>query len=465
MDKKNLTWNKENDLIIEQIFEALIKNSSLSPGERYKIDVELYLTASCNQKCEYCYLTKYGDKLYPLELRDQKTILNNLQILLSYFLEKKYDIKSFDIFSGEVWSSDFGISVLEMLLEYTKTSLTPPTEICIPSNCSFILNEPYFNKIKELIEAFSYYGVRLVFSASIDGPILEETNRSFKDVSKNILRDEEFYTKLFNFCKTYNYGFHPMVNAFSIENWPQQYSWWLDKFKEYDFNYYSHIMFLEVRNDEWSQEKIVSYLSFLNYAYEEVKNKIFDGNALKLLKSCLNIPQEDINDNNQNYFHLRLTPTSSMMGCTVDREIMIRLGDLSWVPCHRTSYDKFKYGEFKVENNKIIGLKALNLPLLFSIYGVGYQGHPKCDTCSIGSVCVRGCYGAQFEAHQELFYPCESVCSLLKAKTLFLLYKFKKENEVLKDPSCQKKLDALSAIIESEELKNLWLPTINKLLI
>ena len=459
-----MTWQQENNLVIEDLFNRLMKYADKSYYDN-SIGIELYLTATCNQKCEYCYLTKFGDKIYPLELRDQTTILKNLQMLLTYFLEQKYKISSFDIFSGEVWATDFGINVLNMLLEYTKTTEHPPEEICIPSNCSFILNDLYFEKIKNFIEAFSYYETRLIFSASVDGPILEEKNRSFNDTSKNALRNDDFYNKLFDFCKTYNYGFHPMVNAFSIEKWPEQYSWWIEKLKEYDFGYFSHIMFLEVRNDEWTKEKIISYLKFLNFSYDKVKTEIFNGVAEKLLKACLNIKQDDVEDRCENYFHLRLSSVSPMMGCTVDREIMIRLGDLSWIPCHRTSYDKFKYGEFKIENNKITGIKALNLPLLFAIYGVGYQGHPKCDTCPIGPICPKGCYGAQFEAHQELFYPCDTVCNLFLAKYTFLLYKLKKENLEINNSFCQEKLNYLQAIIESEELHNPWIPIVQDLLI
>jgi len=37
---------------------------------------------------------------------------------------------------------------------------------------------------------------------------------------------------------------------------------------------------------------------------------------------------------------------------------MVRAGDLSIIPCHRTSYQKFIYGKYKTENNKIIGIEA-----------------------------------------------------------------------------------------------------------
>ena len=59
---------------------------------------------------------------------------------------------------------------------------------------------------------------------------------------------------------------------------------------------------------------------------------------------------------NLNYYNLALGKNCIRKGCNVDKLITIRLGDLSWVPCHRTSYEKFIYGKLKVENNTIVGV-------------------------------------------------------------------------------------------------------------
>ena len=44
--------------------------------------------------------------------------------------------------------------------------------------------------------------------------------------------------------------------------------------------------------------------------------------------------------------------------CTISYTLMIRAGDLSIVPCHRTSYQKFIYGKYIVKNNQIQGIEA-----------------------------------------------------------------------------------------------------------
>lgn len=462
----DLTWEQENDATIEQIFQDFIKRACIfkeNAGEKNSnISIELFLTANCNQKCEYCYLVKNRENLYPREIDQPEIILKNLQIFLQYLLKKEYGVKDIHLFSGEIWASDFGMKVFELLLSYCKHSKNPPMSISIPSNGSFILSEKYFSKIQTIIKNFEYYGTRLVFSISVDGPLLEPENRSFIDEKKNEIRNNEYYEQLFKFCEEHSYGFHPMVNAYSIEKWPEQYDWWIDKFNEYHFNIFQRSMFLEVRNDEWTKEKIISYLNFLNHAYEKVKKDIFDNNVENFIKAGLALPYEG-QEKFSNYYNLGLVTTTRITGCSVDRSIIIRLGDLSWVPCHRTAYEKLVYGSFKVENNEIVGIKALNLPLLFSIYGLGYKGHPKCDVCTWNRLCLKGCYGAQFEAHKEIFYPCESVCLLFKVKNMFLYKKYLKDSITINNQECLNHLRTLSSYIDEKEL-NEWIAIVNRLL-
>ena len=80
--------------------------------------------------------------------------------------------------------------------------------------------------------------------------------------------------------------------------------------------------------------------------------------------------------------------------CTLGSMLCIRAGDLAIVPCHRTSYDKFILGKFIVEDDKIIGAEAKNLPLLNSTYRSSFALKPKCDTCVYEKYCLRGCLGS-----------------------------------------------------------------------
>lgn len=459
-------WEQENNTVIKKIFDNFLIHSGENKFKDSELDysVEFIITPACNQKCEYCYLVKHGDKLYPKEIRDENLILNNLNTVLQYFLENNISPINIDIFSGEIWSTTFGFSILKTLLDYVSKTPFPPHSICIPSNCSFILNDKAVQTLEKYFEAFEFYGTRLFFSISIDGPYLEEHNRSFNDSKKNNLKNDNFYDKLFQWGKKWDFGFHPMVNAFSIEKWPQQYDWWINKLKEYDLDYWSYIMFLEVRDDEWSDEKIKSYLKFLKHCLNTVSTNVFNNDYNKMLKMGLGFKTEEVKP--YNYYHLSLRKSSYRQGCSVDRMIALRLGDLAWVPCHRTSYEKFIYGKLIVENNKVIDMQALNLPLLFSVYGLGYKGHPECDVCSINTYCQKGCYGAQFETHKEFFYPCSSVCNLHKAKALFLYNYYLKLANSINNKEVQQQLQLISnSILNIEkEFIDKWEPYITTLI-
>ena len=47
------------------LFKNKIKNKLVASNA----DVELIIRPECNQKCSYCYITKYGNELYPPEKR------------------------------------------------------------------------------------------------------------------------------------------------------------------------------------------------------------------------------------------------------------------------------------------------------------------------------------------------------------------------------------------------------------
>ena len=83
-------------------------------------------------------------------------------------------------------------------------------------------HDKYVETLEKYIDMFESAGARLFFSCSIDGPIIESDNRPFNDESKNyIKKDDVYYKKIIDFCNKRNFGYHPMVNANSIEKWPE----------------------------------------------------------------------------------------------------------------------------------------------------------------------------------------------------------------------------------------------------
>jgi radical SAM protein with 4Fe4S-binding SPASM domain len=259
--------------------------------------------------------------------------------------------------------------------------------------------------------------------------------------------------KDFNWCDKYKYGFHPMVNAHSIEKWKEQGEWWIRKIKERNLDLYQCTMFLEVRNDEWTEDKIKHYLAYLNTMVNLTLELIHDNDLERYIRTVLRCPIDGERKRVNNYDAQGFNFTGANKGCGIDRLLSIRLGDLAWVPCHRLSYEKLIYGRLSVnEDKKIVGIEALNIPLFVGINSLSYKGHFKCDTCPIAQICTRGCYGAQFEAHKEIYYPCETVCDLYKARFIFLYHKYTSMG-IMNEPEDKIIDDIIKQINETEEYK------------
>lgn len=417
---KTPTWTEENDTMIYSMFQDFYKN--YISKDLFNRGLELYVTSTCNLNCEYCYLAKYEDDLYPKEFRDPKLILKNMKIFLNYLVENHMVFGFVDLFAGEIWHTDFGEAVLHVLLtEYIAKIDKKPDRVMIPTNGTFLKYPERVAKIEKYIRDFSFYNTNLTFSFSNDGLILDEINRPLKEDQEKYAEKEKYYDDLAVFCKKHGFGFHPMVNAAAIEKWPDNYKWWIDLLKKYNFSLLDNIMFLEVRNDEWTTEKILGYLKFLNTAFFYNAQVFDDGDLTKGIDDILMVSKRTLQQTNGNYYNLVIGRSNKKLSCTLPRTIIVRMGDLAWVPCHRTSYEKFVFGRFNVnENGKITGMTANNIPLLMSIHSSTYYMIPKCDICTFHDYCMRGCLGAQFEANKELLYPCETVCELYMAKNIYL---------------------------------------------
>ena len=116
----NNNLNTENDALLEMILERKYYTRLVEKNGKANImldNVELNITAACNQKCEYCYLTQHGKEIYPVEIRDEKTIIKNAYLVLKYFAEKKMYIDTLSLFSGEIWGTKLADGVFEALYE------------------------------------------------------------------------------------------------------------------------------------------------------------------------------------------------------------------------------------------------------------------------------------------------------------------------------------------------------------
>ena len=206
----------------------------------------------------------------------------------------------------------------------------------------------------------------------------------------------EFYKKVGQFADKNFFGFHPMVSAMNIDKWIENYKWWSED-RDIPKVLGNYLMMLEVRDDNWSDKAINSYLKFLNfladYDFERIgKDKKAFAERVFLSKNVLNyydnlsitshLPDKESFDNNG-------------LSCSVQKNLCIRLGDMAIVPCHRTSYDKYVTGYLDIdkEKNEIVGYIGKNIEVLIAIYSWSKDTGPWCRDCVVKYWCPGPCLG------------------------------------------------------------------------
>jgi len=323
-----------------------------------------------------------------------------------------------EIFSGEPTIKPIFYEFVDYIIEKYKDKEKKPT-IVVPTNMTFILYPDLVDKMEKLIIKGRQNGINIVLSASIDGKFMEQ-NRPFKVESAD-KRDDDYYDKVFEFAKKWGIGFHPMVYGENIEKWKLNFLWFQEMFKKHDIPF-DAIYLLEVRNAEWTREQMKEFGEFLKFLIKWTFNNIFNGDKEKFVRFLFDRRGYNI-----------LNPFSKVgrgLGCSIQSTMFVRLGDLSIVPCHRTSYEKFVYGRFVVKDGKIVDIEALNPELMLAIYSYDAKNSPYCSTCPIKNVCSHGCLGSQYEITGDLFTPIPTVCALEHVK-IFSIIEALKEIGVL----------------------------------
>jgi|GEM_PF-1533149 len=389
--------------------------------------VELFITSQCNQKCEYCYLVKYPD-LYPKEFLNPEQIKENLKIFYDWVIANNYCIPQIEFYTGEIWHSKFGTDILDITFDYLLAGLQV-RQFMIPSNCSFLKDRKRAAIIQGYIDKFRAIGVPLIFSISIDGKYVDNDIRP--NVNAKITHDDDFYDMAFSFSKHNGFGFHPMIAAASIEMWPENYKWWKEMLKKYGLTL-GEVMMLEVRNGDWTPEKIQAFLDFEDILIDGLLERN-DNDPIKACifgfginqtyydKNLLAIEDEEMSA----YTPYHLAETDEFLGCTLQNTLTVRLGDLAICPCHRTAYNKNLYGWFTVENGAITGIKSNNPhQAIRNLMVNNHVGTLGCDSCFYNRYCMGGCPGQQMEKFNDPYHLDPTVCNFLKSKIKHLIKRY-----------------------------------------
>lgn len=414
-------------------FEDMIKN-------QFAFRFELIIRPQCNQNCNYCYISNYGKLLYPESYKVKKEeILNNTEKLLSYFLKNNKYIPYLDIFAGDLFFDNLFFDLIKIIYNYyqniylkipnfdqiVKDKMINYPIIAIPSNFSFVYDQEKVDKTQYWIDKFKKdFNIFLYFSWSSDGYY------AISSREKNTIK-ENYFDKCFKFCAKNNFGTHPMIAACNIDTWKQNYDWWISKYKEYNIENMNSLLgqmpsMLEVRNDDWTQDKIEKYVDFLDYVFyqrkKEFNNDIEKLSLHLLLKTNNNILKKFKIARYQNQDPIKMnyqTPNAlsfNTLTCSIGNVLAIDVATLEIVGCHRTCYPPYRAGKFIFEKdqNKLQVLDGFNAYLNLSLFNCNTA--ILCNSCQEKDFCMKMCLGAQYESNGDFFIPCHTVCNLFKAK-------------------------------------------------
>ena len=422
-----MSIQNENDKILENYLNKKFLHSNLVSTQ----NIELIIRPECNQKCEYCYIVKYGEELYPLNSRlDKKGLLKNIDMLLEYFLvEQKVTTTTWDIFAGDLFYDDIWFDIIDLFYKYYSADYyqneflkNNRVRIILPTNFSFVRDDNKIKRFEEQYEKMLSLGIRIHLSYSTDGLYATES-REKTDLN------QDWFDKTLSFCAKHGFGVHPMVSYENIHNYIENYQWWIENMAKHfnDPDFMWSPMFLQVRNDGWTTETIEKYIELLNYMID-FRLELFDGDLQKFAEHLgqgdsdeylLKSPYSDL---------IRLLATSktnNSINCSLPNTLTINCANLKISPCHRLTYNSLAGGQFQVQDDKIIGIKSL--PGLSSYLNIMEHNRflrPDCIQCEVKDFCMQGCLGAQFEYSGDPFKAVPSVCRFLKTSYGFLIKKY-----------------------------------------
>ena len=259
--------------ITNNAVEQFLNDYFYTPYKERNMDgktLELIFTPQCNLKCSYCYLWKNKNNLFSGCEYNKEKILNNLKLVLKW-LEKNHFCPTLDLFSGEFFAQTLGYEALEIIYNHQK-EVEPQYRIpalFIPTNMTFLGSDELTAKVDEFRDKFAELDIKLFLSASIDGKYIA-TNRSYDkdlDIEINLVRDDAYYDKVFDYCVKHNILFHPMIYSKNIENWKDNFLWFKENLEKRGASVWS-VYLLEVRNEEWTQTEIKHFQDFVRFLYD-----------------------------------------------------------------------------------------------------------------------------------------------------------------------------------------------------
>ena len=410
MSKNQQANNKCANMLLEEYYYRFFREGSDSRP------LEIIITPQCNLKCSYCYLWKNKDNLFSNSCPDNQTLLANFDLILAW-LEKNKFHPPLELFSGEFFAQSIGYQILEKICQHQATiaaELRVPY-ILVATNFTFICSDELIEKVDSYRDRLKELGITLFLSASVDGKYIE-SNRSYDqnlDIEMDVVRDDAYYDKLFDYCLKHNICFHPMIYSRHIDKWKDNFNWFMEQFAKRGVHPWGFYL-LEVRNEEWTRDEIYKFQDFLRFLYNKMWHEC-DCDKEKYVNRLFDFSQN---------FNITNAPAwggDRGLSCSVQSALCMRLDDLSLPLCHRTGYKNLLIGQWTPDDEEILHFESKNVELFASILGAQVSALPTCNGCMLNAICIGQCLGACYESNKNLFVPIPSVCALEHAKTMVFI--------------------------------------------
>lgn len=411
-----MTFSEENNLLYNNFLEDYFYKNLRSSDRVDGLRLELIVSPKCNLGCKYCYIHKYGHETYADSLFDNESALKNLDKVLRWARKQEFRRIELDIFSGELFAQEVGFKMIEQIYDFYKDQPDEfrPWLITIPTNFTFLCSDELTNRIENVRSKLLDIGIKLGLSASFDGKYMEN-NRPFThnlDIAFDVIRDDAYYDKVFEYIKKTNSGIHPMIYSEGIEKWIDNFNWFQEQMEKHGIPW-QNIYLLQVRNDNWTPEQNEEFYKFIRYIIRYSFDK-YDRNEKEYFNDFIMNNKKGFNILTQPFGH-----SSRGMPCGIQDSLPIRLGDMRSFPCHRLMYPDLEIGKFVDDEENVLRFEATRAELGLTIYGCESRNFPICADCIMNRLCVHGCLGSQYESTHDMFTPIPTVCAnsyaLLKA--------------------------------------------------
>lgn len=407
---------EENNQLISDIIERNYYNEFLK--EDSKKNIELIVNrCNINSKCYGCF-NNTEKEMYPyidFTKNDYDKIYNNFIAFLKMYDKNKWkcpiEINGLDWINSDIYEK---LIALFSNLDKNETHNLPHRVIINTDFKDFLDNNL---KLTQTTNLFEKENIQLFFNIYANGLYCDDNNFN-----------EEYYDKLINWLlSSQNFKIISYIRPSNIKNWIKNYNWWIKEIGDLAF---TNIELREEKTEGWNHELISEYILFLKYQIEFLINKYGEEKFIEIaFDKNHNIKFHNISLLENKY----LINENKNNNCDFFKNFTIDLTTMNIVPCAKVNYEDFSCGQYIVEDNNIIGIKAKNIPIIIYNTHLKQACMPHCEVCKHLEFCAGHCLGESYNKCYDMLVPIREFCDLSKSKINFLIYVYNELNILTED--------------------------------